>query len=110
MPEEIVSGEKLSVLERLKLLDFLPVTGDITTLRIVRQLREDLSFSEEEHSELEFKTSGDTVHWNPLADQGKTISLGPKAREVIALALKRASEAQKLGLDCVTLYDRFVEE
>ena len=39
---------ELTTIERLKLLEVLPPTGDILTLKIVRKLRETLSFSEEE--------------------------------------------------------------
>lgn len=39
---------KLTILERTKLLDVLPPQGDILTIKILRKLRETLSFSEEE--------------------------------------------------------------
>jgi len=39
---------KLTILERIKLLEVLPPQGDLTTLKILRKLRESLSFSEEE--------------------------------------------------------------
>lgn len=102
--------ETFKVLERLKLLDLLPAQGDITTLRIVRTLREELSFSEAEHAELEFKVDGQQIHWNAEKDKGKSVDIGAKAREVIVSALKRASQEQRLALDTVPLYERFVEE
>jgi len=40
---------KLSVLERLKLLEVLPREGNITTIKICRELREALTFKEDEH-------------------------------------------------------------
>ena len=42
---------QLAVLERLKLLEILPREGDITTIKICRDLREALSFKENEHAE-----------------------------------------------------------
>lgn len=39
---------ELTSVERLKLLEILPPQGDILTLKIVRKLRETLSFNEEE--------------------------------------------------------------
>ena len=42
----------LSVKGRLMLLGILPAEGDLTTIRIVRELREGLSFSETEHKQL----------------------------------------------------------
>ncbi len=39
---------KLTIAERIKLLEALPPQGDILTLKILRKLRETLSFSEQE--------------------------------------------------------------
>ena len=39
---------KLTIFERTRLLGILPPQGDILTLKILRKLRESLSFSEEE--------------------------------------------------------------
>ena len=39
---------KLTIVERLKLLEALPAQEDILTIKILRKLRETLSFSEEE--------------------------------------------------------------
>lgn len=47
---------ELSVLERLKLLECLPREGDYTTIKIVRELREALSFKENEHIEFGIET------------------------------------------------------
>lgn len=46
---------QLDIMERVKLLEALPPEGDLLTLKIVRKLREALSFSEEE-----LKTFGKT--------------------------------------------------
>lgn len=39
---------ELTILERIKLLEVLPKEGDLLTLKILRKLRESLSFSEDE--------------------------------------------------------------
>lgn len=39
---------ELTIQERVKLLEILPAQGDLLTLKILRKLRETLSFSEEE--------------------------------------------------------------
>uniref|UniRef100_A0A6M3KFQ2 Uncharacterized protein n=1 Tax=viral metagenome TaxID=1070528 RepID=A0A6M3KFQ2_9ZZZZ len=39
---------KLNIMERVKLLETLPAEGDLLTLKILRKLRESLSFSEAE--------------------------------------------------------------
>ena len=49
---------KLAVYERLVLMNLLPAEGDFITLKLVRKLRETLSFSEKEITDIDFKN-----HW-----------------------------------------------
>ena len=99
---------KLSVLERLALLNVLPKEGNVTTLRIVRKLREDLSFSEEEHKELDFKQDGDRTTWNE-GEWAKDIEIGEKATDVIVDAFRQLNRDGKMHIDFVDIYDRFIE-
>jgi hypothetical protein len=109
-----------SVLERIQLLSILPERGDITTIRIVRQLREDLSFTEEEHKELGFLKSGDVrpdgsvvpenrMEWNP-GFPPKEIEIGDKAREVIVAALDAFNKTEQVDETWIPLFDRFEVE
>jgi len=50
---------KLTIPERLVLVTILPAEGDYTTLKLVRKLRESLSFTEEEHKQLNFRNRFD---------------------------------------------------
>ena len=100
--------EKLSVSDRIVLLDVLPVQGDITTIRIVRALREDLSFTEAEHVKFGIRAVGNQVSWK--SNGLKEVEIGPKAREVIASAFKYLNEQKKLTPMHLGLYDRFVGE
>jgi hypothetical protein len=47
---------KLSVVERLKVLEILPRAGNVATMRIVAELRKALSFKEDEHIEFGIET------------------------------------------------------
>ena len=100
--------EELGVKERLQLLTILPVEGDALTLRIVQDLRRELSFSEEETAELKLVTSGQTVNWDETEDKPKAVAMGPKALGLIRERLSELSEAKKLLLDYLPLYERFV--
>lgn len=100
---------ELSVFHRVVLLNILPREGDITTLKLVRKLREDLSFTEEEHAALEFRQDGERLEWKTEADKPKEIEMGDKAREIIRNRLKELNGQKKLSEDHVDLYDRFVE-
>ena len=99
---------KLSVLERLTLLNILPKEGDITTLKIVRKLKDDLSFTEEEHGILNFQQTEERLVWNEMGD--KEIEIGEKATDVIVDAFKSLNRQGKLHIDYVDVYDRFVKD
>jgi hypothetical protein len=99
---------ELTVMDRLLLLGLLPAEGDITTLRIVRKLREDLSFSEQEHADLKLKQEDGRVTWEPTGAAPKDITIGLKGVNLIVHALKKLSDEKKLGPQHLDLYDQFV--
>jgi len=79
----------LTVKERIVLGQALiGVRGNLTELRIIRQLREDLSFSEEEHKELNIQIEGDGIFWNTEGEQPKEIEIGDVARKIIVNRLR----------------------
>ena len=71
----------LNVLERLLLLNHLPKEGDITTIKLVRKLRESLSFSEDEHKKLKFAEQEGRVTWQENIE--KDVYIGAKTQEII---------------------------
>jgi len=96
--------------DRLILLNILPEQADITTIRIIHKLRQDLSFSEEEHAALEIQTGEDgLVRWNAAADTSKDVEIGPKAHAIVEGVLRQLSEKGLLREQHLPLYDRFVE-
>jgi hypothetical protein len=99
---------QLTVMERLVLLSILPREGNFTTLRLMRKLREDLSFSEEEHKLLGFIQEGDRVKWNLQADVVKNFDFGDVVIETITNQLKKLDKENKLSEDSFTLYEKFV--
>ena len=99
---------KLSVLDRIALLDLLPATGDYTTIRVSHDLRALLSFSEEEHATLKFKqTDGGGMIWEN--DFEREFEFGPKATALIVEALEKASKEKKLNADHLRVYEMFME-
>lgn len=100
----------LTVMDRALLYGILPAEGDITTLRIVRKLREDLSFSEDENKEFEIVQEEGQLRWNPEKATAKAVEFGPKALKVVVKALKKLSDSDKLTIQYVDLYDKFVTE
>lgn len=98
----------LTVAERIMLLEILPPTGDFLTLKIVRGLRESLSFDEEEIQKLDFKQEANHVRWNAVAETLKNISIGAKANDIIVQSLKELDERKLLTEQHLALYEKFV--
>ena len=101
---------KLNVLQRLMLLNVLPKEGNFVTLKIVRDLKNELSFSEEEHKKYKFVESNGRVNWNPAAEQFKEVHIGEKATDIIVEALKKLDKEKKLREGHLTVYEKFVKE
>ena len=99
---------KLSVGGRLILLGVIPQQGDFTTLKIVRNMRDDLSFSEEEHKKLEFRQEGEMTYWKEGLED-KEINFGEKATDIIVDAFKKLNDQKKLRIEHMELYEKFVE-
>ena len=102
---------EFSIKNRLVLLATLPASGSIDSLRILRKLREDLSFSEEEHTA--FNLKGDengAFKWDMAAEKPKAVEVGAKAAEIIKKALEALNKKEALTDNHVELWDRFCEE
>jgi hypothetical protein len=99
---------QLTVGDRIVLLDLLPREGSFLTMKIIRQLRDALYFSEEELAEFGLKQDGAAFNWT--SDRAVEIAIGPKAREVVAGALQALDAAGKITDREFTLYERFAEQ
>ena len=97
---------KLSIGERLNLLNLLPPEGDLTSIKIVRKLREGLSFSEDELEEYEIKVlDNGRVSWNSAEE--KDIEIRAKARSMIVAALHKLDDEGKVTEQHISLFDKF---
>uniref|UniRef100_A0A6M3IM32 Uncharacterized protein n=1 Tax=viral metagenome TaxID=1070528 RepID=A0A6M3IM32_9ZZZZ len=98
---------KLSVLDRLVLLNILPQENNYTTLKIIRGLKDELGFSESEHKVLCFNNEGGGLKWNEGVDD-KEVNIGEKATDIIVEAFKELDREKRLHADHVSLYERFI--
>jgi len=101
---------KLNVLDRLLLLNILPQEANFITLKIVRNLRNDLSFSEEEHKKYKFVETEGRVNWNPAEDQFKEVHVGEKATDIIVEELEKLDKDKKLTMEHLSLFEKFIEK
>lgn len=101
---------KLMVMERILLLGILPNEGNFVTLKIVRKLREDLSFSEEEIKRLSIRQEDERILWNAAAEdpEGAEIPIGEKAADVVVEALKKLDREEKLTEQLLSVWEKFV--
>ena len=98
---------ELTIAERLTLLMVLPQEGDLTTIRIVSKLREDLSFTEDELADWSIVVDGAAVRWDSEIDASRAYDFGAKARETIVKTLEKLSTDGKLTAQHLTLCDKF---
>jgi len=98
----------LNLGERFALLGILPTEGNFATLKIVRELRERLSLTEEEHKEYNVQQIGDQIRWSN-AEKTKAIEFGDIAFDLIVKRLKELDKAGTLEDRHFTIYEKFVE-
>ena len=96
----------MGVGDRLVLLGILPPEGNLATIRIVRKLREALSFDEAEHADAQIVQDGDMLRWNKDAP-ARAIEIGAKGQEIIRSALGKLDKEEKLAEDHISLCDLF---
>jgi len=98
---------ELTILERLLLLNVLPPSGDLTTIRIVRKLRETLSFNEQELEEYQIRVGDDgQVKWR-VTEDAKAIELGAKAHDIAVKALEKLDAEGAITEQHLSLFDKF---
>lgn len=100
----------LTIKERLLLGAVLPREGSSVTLRVLRKLRESLSFSEEELAQFGFVSEGDGVRWRDDIPQDTEVEIGPKAFAIIQNTLDEFEKKGKLHEDFLHLWERFCEK
>ena len=109
---------KLTLSERIILLGILPAEGDFTTLGILRNLRENLSLTEEENKEHEVmvipnpKNDGSaTYQWKPESAKIEfEIEIGDKAKSIVKEQLLKLDKEKKMLPQHMSLYEKFVQE
>ena len=98
---------KFSIGDRLVLLSILPQHGDLTTIKIIGKMKDDLSFSEEEHKTLKFRNEGEQIFWD-TGIPDKEINFGEKATDIIVESFKELDKQKRLRVEHIPLYEKFV--
>ncbi len=102
--------EKLSIGDRIILLQILPVESDYLTYKVINELRMNLSFSEQEIKDYQIKSEkhegGLTTTWKDGLI--KEITIGEASKSVLKEAFVNIEKAKKLNAQNVHLYEMFV--
>jgi len=97
--------------ERLRLLGILPIQGSIATIKILRELREELSFDEEEKAEINLqelptdKPDEFDFHWD--SDRMVDFRIGDERRRIIMDAFRKLDRSETFPDSLLNLYNRF---
>jgi hypothetical protein len=102
---------KLNVVDRITILEILPAEANYVIYRIINNLRDQLSFSEEELKEngIVVKTVGDKTLTSWKKNEEKEFTFGERATDIIVDALKKLDEAGKLTARTFLLYEKFIK-
>ncbi|NIN70262.1 MAG: hypothetical protein GTO63_37405 [Anaerolineae bacterium] len=101
---------KLGAKKRLILLNIVAgVRGNLTELRILREVKEALSFSEGEHAALKIQERNGRLHWDTKADEPKEIEIGEVAKHIIVRRFKELNKQGQLAQDHLDIVDLFPE-
>jgi hypothetical protein len=90
-------------------LGILPEKANLLTLKIVRELREELSFSEDEHKAMKIVVKEDRITWSDKAED-KDVDTGAQAKELIEKTLRELNEKDELTLPDLALWEKFIGE
>lgn len=102
---------KLTLGQRIQVLQILPSKGDIKTLRIVKDIESKLSITQEEIVKYEFNTTpdGKAYTWNK---EGVTDEVDYEFSDLeiseVKKALQKLEETKELDKSMLNLYDKFI--
>lgn len=105
---------KLTIRERITLLNSLPKEGSFDTLKQLRVLRESLSIDDKESKivNLRVEVLGNNMvnyKWDEDKDPQKEVLVGEKMNDLVVKTLKDLNNSNKLTEDHFSLYEKFIE-
>lgn len=104
----------LTIAERVALFNVLPPEGNILTLRTVSELSKQLAFTDKELKTWKIKqeqrNGGVMLVWDSrYSSNTRKFEISDSVKGVIVERLKALSNENKLRMEMLTLYEKFVE-
>lgn len=100
---------KLTLAERIHVMNLLPEQADVITLRRISVARAALMPSEAEIKAWDVTIANGSFQWQPESDTSAVIEIGESMWDKISEILKEKSKANELNLAQLPLYEKFVE-
>jgi len=103
---------KLTVKQRINLQSILPQQGDFLTVKMIRVLREELSFSQKEHELLKLVSLKDgSVSWDGKAAEGctKEVEIPETVVSIIKETLEKLNAQKKITEAHLDFYEMFMD-
>ena len=101
---------ELTIAQRAILMQIIPQEGDFLTFKIIKDMKSQIGFSEEDLQKFEIKQVDKIMTWNREKEETKTVSLGEKGIEIIITALHKLNDEKKINDTNFDLYQQFVKE
>jgi len=101
---------KLSIKDRLIILNVLPNQETYANMLVIRDLTADVGFSKLDHEYFEIVEENGDVSWDPEKEQDKEVPIGITAFELIKKAFKKIDADGGITNDFMDIYKRFVED
>lgn len=102
----------LNVTERFLLMSILPREGNIIDMNNAQNIKSVAQFSPEELDKLKPATTETGMRWDvegAIEVGEKDVVVGVSGAELIKKTLKKLSDEEKLPMDCISLYRKFVD-
>ncbi len=98
----------LKVSERILLLQVLPREGNYANMKILSELRLNLSYSEDEQKkwEIDVDEENQMVSWEENGEAD--IPIGEKATGIIIDELRKLDSENKISVQAIPIYERFI--
>ena len=106
---------RLTIAERMSLLDLLPLQGNVVTLRLVQDLRMKVALTGEEIDKWQVKqipseSGGVLVRWAPEFDKTRTeIPMSDHEKGIVTREIMQRESKSQLTMNALPLYDYFVD-
>jgi len=100
----------LNISERIALLGVLPGEGNFQTLKLLRTLREALSFTEEENTNLQIKQIDQMITWDSDYNIEVDIHVPELLHVAICDQLRKFDDEGKLVDGHISIWEKFIED